>query len=150
MRRDGSLHQAIRHSRRMRIVRLKKGSQRIWRIVDAKDRVLGRKIADVWPERELRIQRTEAQSRYIQICNAVKVIANGIDEKGFLFLLEGHAEVALEVMRLCTGWKPVPSWAVYAIANGWRMPRDWSPDHSCGDTVMPRVYLEAWLKKRSS
>jgi hypothetical protein len=131
----------------MKVVRVKKNGQRLWRIEVKEGRFLGRKIPGVWPVRDLHLKPSESQQRYSQMCHALTRIVSGKDEKGFYFLIDGHAELALRVVKLCRGWKPMPGWAVFAAANGWRSPKGWTPDHSGGDTAMPNEQLKAWLEQ---
>lgn len=131
----------------MKIVRVKKNGQRLWRIEMKEEKFLGRKIKGVWPVRDMHLQLTESQQRYGQMCSAIQRITSGADEKGFYFLIDGYADLAMRVVKLCRGWKPMPGWAVYAVSNGWRAPKGWTTDHSGGDTVMPNEQLEAWLEQ---
>lgn len=131
----------------MKVVRVKKDGQRLWRIEVKEGKYLGRKVARVWPVRDMHLQLSASQQRYSQMCCALTRIVSGKDEKGFYFLIDGYAELAMRVLKLCRGWKPMPGWAVYAATNGWRAPKGWSPNHSNGDTIMPNVQLEAWLEE---
>lgn len=131
----------------MKVVRVKKNGQRLWRIEMKEGKFLGRKIAGVWPVRDLQMERSESQLRYDQMCSALSRIVSGTDDKGFYFLIDGYAELAMCVLKLCRGWKLMPGWAVYATVNGWRPPKGWSPDDSTGDTVMPNAQLDVWLEE---
>jgi hypothetical protein len=131
----------------MKVVRVKKNGQRLWRIEIKDGKFLGCKIPGVWPVRDPHLKPSESQQRYSQMCHALTRIVSGKDERGFYFLIDGHADLALRALKLCRGQKPMPGWAVYAAANGWRAPQGWSTDHSNGDTVMPTEQLREWIEQ---
>ena len=54
-----------------------------------------------------------------------------IDEEGFVFESKSHAVNSIRVIREAArariANRPLPEWAITALANGWKMPKGWVP-----------------------
>ncbi len=118
----------------MKVVRFKnKSGQRIWRVTwgDA-GRFLGSPLAHVWPVFDVARIPTESERRYRSACYAIgALVAHNTDAKGFLWLWEGPAELAITIAKVALrgkGPRPMSRWAVEAMLNGWTPPKDWTPD----------------------
>lgn len=116
----------------MEVKRFKiKTGQRIWRVTWGKDgSYLGRTVTGIWPKPSVGTpldMPTKAQSFYRSACVAVNQLSPNRDEKGFFWLVESYAELAIRIVKLQkTGWKPVQGWAIRALQNGWDPPEGWS------------------------
>lgn len=123
----------------MEVRRLKtKEGQRIWRVTwGTGGRYLGENIEGVWPRvAGNQLSRlSSAQEKYWRASNAGRQCFPNQDGKGFYWLIEGYAEVTIQIVKVALkSWKPMPRWAVLAIGNGWKPPKDWTPEKSRGET----------------
>jgi hypothetical protein len=112
----------------LNVVRFKRNGVRLWRVTWGGG-YLGRTMPDVWPKLGERHRLSEREARYRSACYAVNRVAHGSDAKGFWFLIEGKAEVAITIAKVALrGVMPMHTWAIDAISNGWSAPKSWTPD----------------------
>jgi hypothetical protein len=115
----------------MKLVRFKRNGQRLWRVTyGSDDAYLGRPRAEVWPKYTKHVpSRTEKDQRYYVACYAVKQIADGKDGKGFYFVMDGKAEVALLMAKVAMKHPAtlLPVWSIEAMRAGWSVPEEWIP-----------------------